>query len=244
MTNKKSRKSSRKSMYGGSDPFTININDKDITLNPSSFNLTPTHYGSYMPDGELPPGRREASELLMNYNIHLLEENVTILKNAGIDHNQISEYLEDMAQSSNYFNDFYKEYLRRNPNVIGNLAKFSVEQDQLRLEQGYSYLIVQPYFDRRGEHNFPPKFCEYYFMLKLWHRMKSDYKKGKEKKNSYTTPGYNELRQIREYGEEYHGGKWSMKYKKSINCKRPKGFSQKQHCKYGRKTRKNKVKKV
>jgi hypothetical protein len=28
---------------------------------------------------------------------------------------------------------------------------------------------------------------------------------------------------------------WSMKYKKSINCKRPKGFSQRQHCKYGRK---------
>ena len=33
--------------------------------------------------------------------------------------------------------------------------------------------------------------------------------------------------------------KWSMKYKKSINCNRPKGFSQKQHCKYG-KTRRNK----
>ena len=31
------------------------------------------------------------------------------------------------------------------------------------------------------------------------------------------------------------GGKWSMKYKKSINCNKPKGFSQKQHCKYGRK---------
>lgn len=29
--------------------------------------------------------------------------------------------------------------------------------------------------------------------------------------------------------------KWTLKYKKSINCKRPKGFSQKQHCKYGRK---------
>jgi thiol-disulfide isomerase/thioredoxin len=26
--------------------------------------------------------------------------------------------------------------------------------------------------------------------------------------------------------------KWSMKYKKSINCKKPKGFSQKQFCKY------------
>lgn len=32
------------------------------------------------------------------------------------------------------------------------------------------------------------------------------------------------------------GGKWSLKYKKSINCNHPKGFSQKQHCKYGRKT--------
>jgi hypothetical protein len=31
------------------------------------------------------------------------------------------------------------------------------------------------------------------------------------------------------------GGKWSMKYKKSIDCKNPKGFSQRQHCKYGRK---------
>jgi len=29
--------------------------------------------------------------------------------------------------------------------------------------------------------------------------------------------------------------KWSSKYKKSINCRRPKGFSQKQYCKYGRK---------
>ena len=38
------------------------------------------------------------------------------------------------------------------------------------------------------------------------------------------------------------GGKWSIKYKKSINCNRPKGFSQKQHCKYGRnkKTKKQK----
>jgi hypothetical protein len=31
------------------------------------------------------------------------------------------------------------------------------------------------------------------------------------------------------------GGKWSLKYKRSINCKHPKGFSQRQHCKYGRK---------
>jgi len=29
--------------------------------------------------------------------------------------------------------------------------------------------------------------------------------------------------------------KWSAKYKRSINCNRPKGFSQKQYCKYSRK---------
>ena len=33
------------------------------------------------------------------------------------------------------------------------------------------------------------------------------------------------------------GGKWSRKYKQSINCKRPKGFSQRQYCKYTRKKR-------
>ena len=31
------------------------------------------------------------------------------------------------------------------------------------------------------------------------------------------------------------GGKWSLKYKRSINCKNPRGFSQKQYCKYGKK---------
>lgn len=36
-------------------------------------------------------------------------------------------------------------------------------------------------------------------------------------------------------GRKQKGGKWSRKYKKSIHCKRPKGFSQKQYCKYGRK---------
>lgn len=37
-------------------------------------------------------------------------------------------------------------------------------------------------------------------------------------------------------------GKWSRKYKRSINCKRPRGFSQKQYCKYGRKkTKKRRI---
>ena len=36
-------------------------------------------------------------------------------------------------------------------------------------------------------------------------------------------------------GGDYGGGKWSLKYKRSINCNRPKGFSQRQYCKYSRK---------
>lgn len=31
--------------------------------------------------------------------------------------------------------------------------------------------------------------------------------------------------------KKLHGGKWSRKYKRSINCKRPRGFSQRQYCK-------------
>uniref|UniRef100_A0A6C0LBT9 Thioredoxin domain-containing protein n=1 Tax=viral metagenome TaxID=1070528 RepID=A0A6C0LBT9_9ZZZZ len=36
----------------------------------------------------------------------------------------------------------------------------------------------------------------------------------------------------------HRGGKWSLKYKRSIDCNRPKGFSQRQHCK-SRKNRRN-----
>ena len=48
---------------------------------------------------------------------------------------------------------------------------------------------------------------------------------------------YKKTHKKRLYGgtRKKRGGKWSLKYKRSIDCKRPKGFSQKQHCKYGRK---------
>jgi len=44
-----------------------------------------------------------------------------------------------------------------------------------------------------------------------------------------------------QYGAAYGGRRktsrrsWTRKHKRSIKCKKPKGFSQKQHCKYGRK---------
>jgi len=59
-------------------------------------------------------------------------------------------------------------------------------------------------------------------------------KTGKKEKQNGGSIKRNATKKRRTRGKK--GGKWSMKYKKSINCKRPKGFSQRQHCKYGRKT--------
>jgi hypothetical protein len=42
------------------------------------------------------------------------------------------------------------------------------------------------------------------------------------------------------YGGKTKKRKWSLKYKRSINCKKPKGFSQKQYCKRVNKTRRKK----
>jgi hypothetical protein len=60
--------------------------------------------------------------------------------------------------------------------------------------------------------------------------------------NKTNNPATQQMFSIDTFGGKKHsktrknrrGGKWSLKYKKSINCKRPKGFSQKQYCKYGR----------
>lgn len=51
-----------------------------------------------------------------------------------------------------------------------------------------------------------------------------------KKKSKFSNVASNFMKQ----GMNKGGRKWSLKYKRSINCKRPKGFSQKQHCKYGR----------
>ena len=41
-------------------------------------------------------------------------------------------------------------------------------------------------------------------------------------------------RRRRRHRTKRRGGKWSRKYKRSINCRRPRGFSQKQYCRYSR----------
>ena len=56
-------------------------------------------------------------------------------------------------------------------------------------------------------------------------------------KSEKTYRKYNKTHKKTKHGRKtrkQYGGKWSAKYKRSINCNRPKGFSQRQYCKYGR----------
>jgi hypothetical protein len=62
-------------------------------------------------------------------------------------------------------------------------------------------------------------------------KSKNKTRHNKTKKNNKTKTRHNKTKQR---GDKQRGGKWSKKYKASINCSNPKGFSQKQHCKYGR----------
>uniref|UniRef100_A0A6C0EQZ1 Uncharacterized protein n=1 Tax=viral metagenome TaxID=1070528 RepID=A0A6C0EQZ1_9ZZZZ len=45
---------------------------------------------------------------------------------------------------------------------------------------------------------------------------------------------YNRINKMNTTKNNTRRKKWSLKYKRSINCKKPKGFSQRQHCKYGK----------
>jgi translation initiation factor 2B subunit (eIF-2B alpha/beta/delta family) len=56
------------------------------------------------------------------------------------------------------------------------------------------------------------------------------YKKTRSKKHKKTRS----KKHKKTRSKKHKGGKWSKKYKLSINCKNPKGFSQKQYCKYSR----------
>ena len=69
-----------------------------------------------------------------------------------------------------------------------------------------------------------------------WVNLKSQDKDVSNLDTKYNKPHY-KTNKIKQNGgtRRKRGGKWSLKYKRSINCKKPKGFSQRQHCKYGRK---------
>jgi len=66
------------------------------------------------------------------------------------------------------------------------------------------------------------------------HKGLNHYRKTRRQHHKKTRHNKNRHKKVMR-GVKQRGGKWSKKYKASINCSNPKGFSQKQHCKYGRK---------
>ena len=68
--------------------------------------------------------------------------------------------------------------------------------------------------------------------LKLANKLKKTYKYGKRGKHIKLGGRKNKTQKKK---KKKRGRKWTNKYKSSIDCKNPKGFSQKQYCKYGRK---------
>ena len=69
----------------------------------------------------------------------------------------------------------------------------------------------------------------------MWIKKKTNKQQGGKRMKRMTGS-----KRMKTHKKKMIGGKWSIKYKKykkSINCKRPKGFSQRQYCKYSRKRR-------
>ena len=61
-------------------------------------------------------------------------------------------------------------------------------------------------------------------------------KNSKKDKKSMTFINKSKSKKSKSKSKSKLNKKWSNSYKKSINCKKPKGFSQKQYCKYGKKS--------
>ena len=67
------------------------------------------------------------------------------------------------------------------------------------------------------------------------HHVVKRLKTASQKHNRRSSQKHNRSNRAKQSSREKRGGaRWTRKYKKSINCKKPKGFSQKQYCKYGR----------
>lgn len=71
---------------------------------------------------------------------------------------------------------------------------------------------------------------DFHILKQECNKSKKAYKLALESRKKHKK-GTRKVRKVKVGG----GRKWSKKYKKSINCKKPKGFSQRQYCKYGRK---------
>ena len=127
-----------------------------------------------------------------------------------------------------YKKDFKKKYGKKNP-YIGKKTKkkglkrwFDEEWVNQRGEVGYKFKndIYRP--SKRITKKTP-----------ITHSELSNKEIKRARKVKYTKGRIKRFRK--------KGGAWSKTQKKRVNCKNPKGFSQKQHCNYGRVTKKAKA---
>ena len=125
-----------------------------------------------------------------------------------------------------YKEAFKKKYKNKNP-YIGKKTK----------KVGLARWFKEKWVNQRGEVGYKFKNDIYRPSKRITKKTPITHKELKKKeikrarKEKYTKGRVNRFKKTK----KQRGGKWSMKYKRSIDCKNPKGFSQKQHCKYGRK---------
>jgi hypothetical protein len=96
------------------------------------------------------------------------------------------------------------------------------------------YINLDKYEDYDDSKDVSKKDRSYESFLE-WIDNKTKEKKGKNRENMAKKKSASKNKKtLKKKKNTQVGGKWSRKYKRSINCRRPRGFSQRQHCKYGR----------
>jgi len=153
--------------------------------------------------------------------------------------NLIDDLTWEYADEENYsdLQDYIKEMYGEK---LYNMFERYLEQDDIQ--------NIQNMFDYQSQHDSDPEARE---MIKnLNKQMNTDFD-GDEPSNN-ETPAYNfisggppgiSVREDEELDEEEVEEKWSEKYKNSIDCNNPKGFSQKAHCQGKKKESKEEVEK-
>lgn len=144
----------------------------------------------------------------------------------GIDDNEIPNIDLDLEnQWKLNYNNYKKtdEYKKDEEEIKKNKEISRIKDETKQLEEEEKKLLNQRYHPNTDH-------------IRLNKKLDKLFEARKKLEEKLTTlQGTQFGRKKRKHSSFGKHRKWSMKYKRSINCKRPKGFSQKQYCKYGRK---------
>ena len=120
------------------------------------------------------------------------------------------------------------EYVRKyvHPDVEKQLKKYEKRAPK-RTRMGYAPGFISYPYRVRETKEAPPGT----YFTKTGNLVKGRLTKAaKERGARETDPKDNQRSKVPPVTQRNEGKKWSKKYKKSINCANPKGFSQKAHC--------------